>query len=1333
MVAWACVRCVHVLIFALPLPPPSSPFAPVSEFNTFCTLLTTIIAPISVSTLTFIITNVLICRRSGGVGGRMPSKPTIATDAKITLTSPSELHAHFDELYDDLHAAETEHTWQKIERALLHIQAITRGGAAKFANFVSLLKENAAPVNNALLSERTKLSGTAGDLLNSIAPRLAERFEPLVPVFVPTLLLICARTNKVAVKRAEKTLYFVVKHCRPPSVVPYLKEAVKDKGQGLRAVAAGTLVLVLEFTDKDRLARRVADIEASIKSGATDSNPEVRQTTKRLFELYVAVWPERVEHFTKPMTPTIRRYLSLPKTGALHVDVPPLTTAPASALTSASAARSHTQPSRHDEAPLPAAAHASTSRAAPAYNFFPDLKTSTSSSSATFSAARMPSAPAGFSVNDATYAKRGLFAEQIAAARNARLARVPSFNFDDTAKASTETAPVPMMKRQPSYEQLRSHGSAASGATFRVPRFDVVPSRQDSDAARPRSGHGYESAAHMHGDINANAPSFAAASGLHGKNALLAAYKQAFAGDVLTAKPTSSSSRERHHRDRSEKSAKQSDRRREKTVTVRFEPESDDKEGEARHGTGTNDEIRRSKSAPQTAVQTEATSAATPDVDVVTPTEADKGHKGLQTDESKQRSAPKRFTEPVDSDDEDDDERPSTPPERMLHAQTPRTGVKASRVPAQRVAMPSAVKVSAMRVAVPTPSAKIAASRVANVPDSVESSPVPKARAEPSVAQVQPIVADAALAPAKNQEDAKEKVLEKEKTTTKEDEKDQQPEVKKPAPSAVQTAKQTAKPVSAKTAPSASLAAKARLEARTAKPASSTTTTAVKKVVPKVASTVPKLTVVRKPVSSSTTTLSKPTTKPPTQAASSIKTSKPAPPLKPSTTAPSATARAKPAAPSVAPSTTLAAKKIDSAAAARTSRLTASTASTRNKIVPAASVKKFQPTKPSSLPSSSLAAKTRPKSSIAASLTAKSKLVGPQAAASDKANAVRKASVTMAARIEKHRRVSAAAVPPLPSPAPAMLSEPAATEDAAELVEQGHVAKEPLPDTELSATGRAEEVSAQVDGSEKDTAVDAVVDENVTAAETEAEAATSDMADHVDQEPSVNTVPVSESTSGRSLSDERSQEVNVVETSAEPAAQESSLDEVSPTTDKVTAEEEEERPQIEAQEQTTSSASPVQTPIRAVVETPAKVRTPLGSKDTNLPKVTPLSIKVMEKTAPSSSPSHIRTEARITPAQSPLRRSATPKSVSRIPQFEAESSFEESESESDMEDEADEVVQLHFRPRPPMHGTDSPVAKRHPVMVVNRQLVLGVDSSDDASMIEADGNDETVLLEEPVA
>lgn len=81
--------------------------------------------------------------------------------------------------------------------------------------------------------------------------------------------------------------------------------------------------------------------------------------------------------------------------------------------------------------------------------------------------------------------------------------------------------------------------------------------------------------------------------------------------------------------------------------------------------------------------------------------------------------------------------------------------------------------------------------------------------------------------------------------------------------------------------------------------------------------------------------------------------------------------------------------------------------------------------------------------------------------------------------------------------------------------------------------------------------------------------------------------------------------------------------------------------------------------------------------------------------------------------------------------MEPEPSFEdgnddESESESESEDEADEGVQLHFRPRPVAQALLVKVA------AAKKQLVLGIDSSSDTSMMEANSNDETVVLEQAV-
>ena len=201
-------------------------------------------------------------------------------EERVVIGSAQDLQYHFDSLLPALHLTETEDSWQKIEKSLVKLEVITKSGGYKYDGFPALFKSVAQPIISSLLSERTKLSGTAADLLNSVAPRLAERFEALVHVFAPPLLLICARTNKVALVRAKKCLLLIAKHCKLPSLLPHLRE--------------GTLRLLEAIECREKIGRRVADLEVIVRGTATDRDPEVRQWCKRVFEVYVDRWPERV-------------------------------------------------------------------------------------------------------------------------------------------------------------------------------------------------------------------------------------------------------------------------------------------------------------------------------------------------------------------------------------------------------------------------------------------------------------------------------------------------------------------------------------------------------------------------------------------------------------------------------------------------------------------------------------------------------------------------------------------------------------------------------------------------------------------------------------------------------------------------------------------------------------------------------------------------------------------------------------------------------------------------------------------------------------------------------
>ncbi|PWN39027.1 hypothetical protein IE81DRAFT_295457 [Ceraceosorus guamensis] len=223
------------------------------------------------------------------------TQPAIAFPRQVS--DNASLRHHFDDLSIALAEPETESSWQRLDRALLTLEAITKGGAYKLEEYVPRLKAIAHNICDALLSDRSKLSGTAADLLNSVAPRLADRFDSLVSSFLPSLLQLCARTNKVQHTRARKTLLLIAKHCRLSSLLPLLRESSRDKSNALRSACVECAAVLLESCEGDagRIGRRVAEVELLVKNSATDANVEVRGLSKRLFGTYVILWPQRVE------------------------------------------------------------------------------------------------------------------------------------------------------------------------------------------------------------------------------------------------------------------------------------------------------------------------------------------------------------------------------------------------------------------------------------------------------------------------------------------------------------------------------------------------------------------------------------------------------------------------------------------------------------------------------------------------------------------------------------------------------------------------------------------------------------------------------------------------------------------------------------------------------------------------------------------------------------------------------------------------------------------------------------------------------------------------------
>ena len=209
-----------------------------------------------------------------------------------------------ESISDALCQTETEESWDAIAAAILTLTSLCENGAFDFpAELLTAVRSFARPLNSAMNSERTKLSGAAIDLVGSLATGLESAFDPLLHLFFPTLLTLCTRSNKVFITRARTCIFTIIEITQLPSVLTYFLPSLKDKSVTLRLAATEGVLACMNCFNPPELEKeaRARDIEAVIRITARDANADIRKTSRKVFEAYKILLPNRVERYVCPV------------------------------------------------------------------------------------------------------------------------------------------------------------------------------------------------------------------------------------------------------------------------------------------------------------------------------------------------------------------------------------------------------------------------------------------------------------------------------------------------------------------------------------------------------------------------------------------------------------------------------------------------------------------------------------------------------------------------------------------------------------------------------------------------------------------------------------------------------------------------------------------------------------------------------------------------------------------------------------------------------------------------------------------------------------------------
>ncbi|KAI8599801.1 clasp N-terminal domain-containing protein [Dissophora ornata] len=209
------------------------------------------------------------------------------------MLSASTAHLNYQELDSVLNQPETEHNWAAKETAIKTLGSACHSSIAQNLEFISFIKNHRKALSESLLTERTRLSGTACELVEKLSASMGRDFGlHFSDLFTGTLLKVCARTNKVMVSRAVKALNSIINAgCLAP--LPKACQAFATNNKALRIACIGLIASCIAQYSSHELEHFLPVFEPVLKEGVSDAAPEVRDTSRKSYKIYAEKFPEQ--------------------------------------------------------------------------------------------------------------------------------------------------------------------------------------------------------------------------------------------------------------------------------------------------------------------------------------------------------------------------------------------------------------------------------------------------------------------------------------------------------------------------------------------------------------------------------------------------------------------------------------------------------------------------------------------------------------------------------------------------------------------------------------------------------------------------------------------------------------------------------------------------------------------------------------------------------------------------------------------------------------------------------------------------------------------------------
>jgi hypothetical protein len=134
-----------------------------------------------------------------------------------------------------------------------------------------------------------------------MATQMGAAFDPLVELFVPALIRVTSRANKVFVTRAQKALLSIVDGVASPRLLARFLDGMSNANKNLRAGCITCMLRILRQFNETAASDASGDIEAALRLGLVDADASVRDTSRQMYHLYRTLCPDQAEAYVKQL------------------------------------------------------------------------------------------------------------------------------------------------------------------------------------------------------------------------------------------------------------------------------------------------------------------------------------------------------------------------------------------------------------------------------------------------------------------------------------------------------------------------------------------------------------------------------------------------------------------------------------------------------------------------------------------------------------------------------------------------------------------------------------------------------------------------------------------------------------------------------------------------------------------------------------------------------------------------------------------------------------------------------------------------------------------------